>query len=183
MRASVYLLYKYSTPDEVRASRRLPTQAQAQRRMRVHREAGRLLRHRYTSIQSASRTKKVTRAIFALPKPVPMIQREWETSTVAACAPLSGGRPWASTALTVTVNVASAVDSLEVTTNSDVPEPPPVTVAEVGFAQDGPGWPTPETAQVKSILPVKPLNGMTVMVEVADPVLMALGVKSVKVML
>jgi hypothetical protein len=111
-----------------------------------------------------------------------MIQLECDTSTVADCAPLSGGWPWASTAVTVTVNVASPVDSLEETTSSDVAELP-VTVAEGGVAQDGPGWPTPETAQVKSILPVKPLNGVTVMVEVADPVLMTPGLKSVKVML
>ncbi len=75
------------------AAERMPTQASAQQRLRVHREAGRLLRHKYPSTQSVSKTKKVTRAIFALPKLFPMIQREWETNTVEDCAPLSGGRP------------------------------------------------------------------------------------------
>ena len=111
-----------------------------------------------------------------------MVQRKWDTSKVEDCAPLSGGRPWASTALTVTLKFPSAVDSLEVTVNSDVAAPP-VTVAEGGFGQDGTGWVIPDTAQVNSTLPVKPLNGMSVMVEVAAPVLMSLGVMSVKVML
>ncbi len=62
-------------------------------RLRVHREAGRLVRHKYPSTQSVSKTKKVTRAIFALPKLFPMIQGECETNTVEDCAPLSGGRP------------------------------------------------------------------------------------------
>ncbi len=62
-------------------------------RLRVHREAGRLVRHKYPSTQSVSKTKKVTRAIFALPKLFPMIQGEWETNRVEDCAPLSGGRP------------------------------------------------------------------------------------------
>ena len=62
-------------------------------RLRVHREAGRLVRHKYPSTQSVSKTKKVTRAIFALPKLFPMIQGECETNRVEDCAPLSGGRP------------------------------------------------------------------------------------------
>src|SRR5260370_30123304 len=62
-------------------------------RLRVHREAGRLVRHKYPRTQSVSKTKKVTRAIFALPKLFPMIQGECETNRVEDCAPLSGGRP------------------------------------------------------------------------------------------
>lgn len=111
-----------------------------------------------------------------------MVQSTWDTSTVEDCGPLSGGRRWASVALTVTVNVPSAVVSLEVTTNDDVAEPP-LMVAEGGVAQDGTGWVIPETAQVKSILPVKLLNGVTVIVEVATPVVISLGVRGVKVTL
>jgi hypothetical protein len=62
--------------------------------------------------------------------------------------------------------VSSAAEALEETVTSEVAAPP-VTVAEAGFEQDGAGWAAPETVQVKSTLPVKPLNGMTVMVEVA----------------
>lgn len=99
--------------------------------------------------------------------PPPMrIQRTCDTDTVEDCAPLSGGRPWPSTALTVTVYVSSAVEALAETVNSEVAALV-VTVAEAGFVQDGAGWLAPETVQVKSTLPVKPLNGMTVMVEVA----------------
>src|SRR5260370_14192087 len=61
-------------------------------RLRVHREAGRLVRHKYPRTQSVSKTKKVTRGIFALPKLVPVIQGEWETKRVEDCAPLCGGR-------------------------------------------------------------------------------------------
>jgi hypothetical protein len=62
--------------------------------------------------------------------------------------------------------VSSAVEALAETVNIEVAAPP-VTVAEAGFEQDGAGWVAPETVQVKSTLPVKPLNGTTVMVEVA----------------
>jgi hypothetical protein len=58
------------------------------------------------------------------------------------------------------------VEALAETVSIEVAAPP-VTVAEAGFEQDGAGWVAPETVQVKSTLPVKPLNGMTVMVEVA----------------
>lgn len=40
-----------------------------------------------------------------------------------------------------------------------------------------------ETLHVKSTLPVKPLNGITVIVEVATPVSMLLGVRGVMVTL
>ncbi len=59
----------------------------------------------------------------------------------------------------------------------------PVTVAGAGVAQDGAGWPIPEIVQAKSTLPVKPLNGMTVIVEVATPALRVAGVRSDRVML
>ncbi len=111
-----------------------------------------------------------------------MVQSTWDTSTVEDCGPLSGGRPRASFALTVTVNVPSAVDSLEVTTNGDVAELP-LIVAEGGVAQDGTGWVIPVTAQLKSTLPVKLLKGVTVMVEVAVPVVISLGVRGIKVTL
>ena len=59
----------------------------------------------------------------------------------------------------------------------------PVTVTGAGVAQDGAGWPIPEIVQAKSTLPVKPLNGMTVIVEVATPALRVAGVRSDRVML
>jgi len=145
----------------------------------AHRCAALLLRHRRPRLHSASKATKVSKA--TLPPP-PISQRKWDTSSVEDCAPLSGGRPWASTAVTVTVKFPSAVDSLEVTVNVDVAEPA-VTVAEGGFAQDGTGCVTPVTAHVKSTLPVKPLKGMTVMVEIAAPALIPLGVSGDKAML
>jgi len=77
----------------------------------------------------------------------------------------------------VTVKEASAVEELAETVNDDVAELLPVTVAGGGVAQDGAGWFIPETVHVKSILPVKPLKGMTVIVEVATPELRVAGVR------
>jgi hypothetical protein len=65
----------------------------------------------------------------------------------------------------------SAAEALADTFNSEVAEPS-VTVAGAGFGQDGAGWDIPETVQLKSTVPVKPLNAMTVMVEVATSVSM-----------
>jgi hypothetical protein len=84
--------------------------------------------------------------------------------------------------LTVTVYVPSAAEVLAETLNSEVAEPL-VTVAEGGFSQDGAGWVTPETVQLKSTWPVKPLNAMTVMVEVATSVSMKVGARGDRVML
>jgi hypothetical protein len=64
-----------------------------------------------------------------------------------------------------------------------VAEPGPVTLAGGGVAQDGAGLFGPETAQVKSTLPVNPLNGMTTILKVATPVFMSEGVRSVRVTL
>lgn len=66
-------------------------------------------------------------------RPPPMrIQRTCDTETVEDWAPLSGGLPWPSTALTVTVNVPSAVEVLAETVNSEVAAPL-VKVTEAGF--------------------------------------------------
>ena len=75
------------------------------------------------------------------------------------------------------------MEELAETFNSDVAEFPPVTFAGGGVAQEGAGWLTPETVQVNSILPVKPLNGITVIVDVATPVLRVAGVRGVSAML
>lgn len=111
-----------------------------------------------------------------------MIKPECEINTVEDCAPLSGGRPCASTALTVTVNELSPVDEFAETVNREVAAPPD-TVTEAGFTQDGAGCASPETVQVKSTLPVKPLKGTTVTVEVAAPLLKVAGVSRVRVRL
>lgn len=113
----------------------------------------------------------------------PIVQCKRVTDTLEDCAPLSGGRPCVSTALTVALYVPWAVEPLMVTASSEVAEAPPDTVAGAGVAQDGAGSVIPEMAQEKSTLPVKPLNGITVIVEVAMPVSMSLGVRGVRVTL
>ena len=75
------------------------------------------------------------------------------------------------------------MEELAETVTCEVAEPGPVTVAGAGVAQDGAGWAIPEMAQVKSILPAKPLNGMTVIVEVATPELRGEGARGDRVML
>src|SRR5260370_41090854 len=49
-------------------------------RLRGHREAGRLGRHKYPSTQSGSKTKKGTKGSFGLPKLFSMNQSEYENN-------------------------------------------------------------------------------------------------------
>jgi hypothetical protein len=66
------------------------------------------------------------------------------------------------------VYVAEVVNLSVVTDSPDVTGPA-TTVTEAGFGHVGIGGRPPVTLQVKFTGPVKPLNGVTVTVEVAEP--------------